>query len=63
MNSGNACYHSVHNIFSARLLYKKVKIRKHKSISMHSVLYGCETCSLTLREEQDAEENVWTQGG
>jgi hypothetical protein len=29
------------------------------------VLYGCETWSLTLREEygQIAEENIWTEDG
>jgi hypothetical protein len=26
LNSGNACYHSVHNILSSRLLSKNVKI-------------------------------------
>jgi hypothetical protein len=26
-------------------------------------LYGCETWSLTLSEEQGAEENVWSEGG
>jgi hypothetical protein len=34
---GNACYHSVQNLLSSRLL--------------SVVLYGCETWSLTLREE------------
>jgi hypothetical protein len=32
MSSGNACYHSVHNLLSSRLLLKKLKIRVYKTI-------------------------------
>jgi hypothetical protein len=31
LNSGNACYHSVQNLFSSRLLSKNVKIRIYKT--------------------------------
>jgi hypothetical protein len=51
LNSGNACYHSVHNLLSSRLLSKNIKIRIHKTVILPVVLYGCETWSLTLREE------------
>jgi hypothetical protein len=51
LNPGNACYHSVQNLLSSRLLSKKIKIRIYKTISLPVVLYGCETWSLTLREE------------
>jgi hypothetical protein len=51
LNSGNACYHSVQNILSSRLLSKSVKIRIYKTTNMPVVLYGCETWSLTLREK------------
>jgi hypothetical protein len=51
LNSGNACYHSVQNLLSSRLLPKNLKIRIYKTISLPVVLYGCETWSLTLREE------------
>jgi hypothetical protein len=51
LNSGNACYHSVQNFLSSRLLYKNIKIRIHKTIILPVVLYGCETWSLILREE------------
>jgi hypothetical protein len=51
MNSGNVCYHSVQNLLSSRLLSKNVKIRIYKTIISPVVLYGCETWSLTLREE------------
>jgi hypothetical protein len=50
-NSGNACYHSVQNLQSSRLLLKNVKLRICKTIILPVVLYGCETLSLTLKEE------------
>jgi hypothetical protein len=52
LKSGNACYHSVQNLLSSRLLSKNTKIRVHRTIILPVVLYGCETWSLTLREEQ-----------
>jgi hypothetical protein len=51
LNSGNACYHSVQNLLSSRLLSKNLKIRIYKTIILPVVLYECETWSLTLREE------------
>jgi hypothetical protein len=51
LNSGNACYHSVQNFLSF-LLSKDVKIRIHRTIVLPPVLYGCETWSVALREEQ-----------
>jgi hypothetical protein len=51
LNSGNACYHSVQNLLSSRLLSKNVKVRIYKSIILPVVLYGCETWSLRVREE------------
>jgi hypothetical protein len=52
LNSGNVCYHSVQNLLSSRLLSKNTKIRVYRSMILPFVLYGCETWSLTLREEQ-----------
>jgi hypothetical protein len=49
--SGNACYYSVQNLLSFRLLSKIVKIREQKTIILPVVVYGCEIWSLTLREE------------
>jgi hypothetical protein len=43
LNSGNACYYSVHNLLSSRLV--------SKTVILPVVLDGCETWSLTLREE------------
>jgi hypothetical protein len=36
---------------SSRLLSRNVKVRIYKTIILSVVLYGCETWSLTLREE------------
>jgi hypothetical protein len=49
--SSNACYHSVQNLLSSWLLSRNLKIRIYKTIILPVVLYGCETWSLTLREE------------
>jgi hypothetical protein len=39
------------NLLSSRLLSKNLKIKIYKMIILPVVLYGCETWSLTLREE------------
>ena len=51
LKSGNACYHSVQNLLSSSLLSKNLKIKVYRTIILPVVLYGCETWSLTLREE------------
>jgi hypothetical protein len=51
LNSGNACYHSVQSLLSSRLLSRNVKVKIYKIIILPVVLYGCETWSVTLREE------------
>jgi len=50
---GIACYYSVQNLLSSSLLSKKLKIKIYRTTSLilPVVLYGCETWSLTLREE------------
>jgi hypothetical protein len=52
LNSGNACYYSVQNILSSSLLSKNLKIKIYRTVILPFVLYGCETWSLTLREER-----------
>jgi len=52
LKSGNACYHSVQNLLSSSLLSKSIMIKTYRSIILPVVLYGCETWSLTLREER-----------
>ena len=49
LRSGNACYHSMHNLLSSRLLSKNLKIKICRTIILSVVLYGCETWSLSLR--------------
>jgi hypothetical protein len=51
LNSGNACYHSVQNLLSSRLISKNLKIKMYKTAILPVVLYGCETWSLTFGEE------------
>jgi len=52
LKSGNACCHSVQNLLSSSLLSKNLKIKIYRIIILPLVLYGCETWSLTLREER-----------
>jgi hypothetical protein len=51
VRTSNACCHSVLNALSSRLLSKKEKTKILTTLMLPVVLYGCETCSLTLREE------------
>ena len=48
----NDCYYSVQNLLSSRLLSKHLKIKIYRTIILPVVLYGCETWSLTLRQER-----------
>jgi len=52
LQSGNACYHSVQNLLSSRLLSKNIKFKINRTIILPVVLYGCETWLHTLREER-----------
>ena len=40
------------NLLSSRLLSKNLKIKIYRTIILPVVFYGCETWSLTLREER-----------
>jgi hypothetical protein len=62
-------YCSVWDLMSSCLLPKSTKLKIHiKTTILPVVLYGCETWSLTFREEyilrvsceHGAEENIWT---
>jgi hypothetical protein len=49
LNSGNACYHSVQNLLSSRLLSKNVKVRIYKTrntIGISSQRTSVASCSL-----------------
>jgi len=52
LRSGNACYRSVQNLLSSRLLSKNLKIKIYRTIILPVVLYGYEIWSLTLWEER-----------
>ncbi|KAJ4434159.1 hypothetical protein ANN_16479 [Periplaneta americana] len=52
INMGNACYYSVEKLLSSSLLSKNLKVRIYKTVILPVVLYGCETWTLILREEQ-----------
>jgi hypothetical protein len=52
LKSRNACYNSVQNLLCSSLLSKDLKIKIYRAIIIHVVLYGCETWSLTFREER-----------
>ena len=64
---GNACYRSVQKLLSSSLLSKNLKTKIHRTIILPVVLYGCQTWSLTLREEHRLRvfenrvlrENIW----
>ncbi|KAJ4437069.1 hypothetical protein ANN_17204 [Periplaneta americana] len=51
INMGNACYYSVEKLLSSSLLSKNLKVRIYKTVILPVVLYGCETWTLTLKEE------------
>jgi hypothetical protein len=57
-NSANACYYSIQNILSSRLISKNLKIKIYKTVILPVVLYGCETWSLTLEEEHRLRDFV-----
>ena len=52
LESGNACYHSLQNLLYSSFLSKNIKIKIYRTIILPGVLYGCETWSLTWREER-----------
>jgi hypothetical protein len=51
LNSGNACYYAVQNLFVFYLISKTIRIRKYKTKILHAVLYGCKIWSLMSKEE------------
>ena len=51
LKSVNACYHLGQNLLSSSLLSKNLMIKIYRIIILPVLLYGCETWSLTFREE------------
>jgi hypothetical protein len=52
LKSENACYHSVQNLWFSSLLSRNAKIKIYRIRIFPVVGHGCETLSLTLREER-----------
>ena len=50
LKSGNACCHSVQNLWSSNLQSKHINIKIYRTIILPVVLYGCETWSLAVME-------------
>ena len=50
LKSGNACYHSLQSLLCSTLLSKNIKVKIYRTIIL-PVLYGCDTWSLTFKEE------------
>jgi hypothetical protein len=51
LNLGTSCYHSVQNLLSSCMQSKNIKFKIYGTIILPVVLYGCETGSLTLKEQ------------
>jgi len=51
LKSGNVCFHSVQYLLSSSVLSKNLKTKTYSTTILPVVLYGCETWSLTLKEE------------
>jgi len=52
LKPANACYHSAQNLLSSSSLSKYLKIKIYRTVILSVVLCGCETWSLTLREDR-----------
>ena len=50
--SGNVCYHSVQILLSSSFLFKNLKIKIYRTITLPVVLFGHETWSLAWKEER-----------
>ena len=56
MKLGDACYYSVQNLLSFRLLSKNVKIKIYRRMILSVVLYGYETWFFAIRVEYRLKE-------
>jgi hypothetical protein len=59
LNSGNTCYHLLHNILSPCLLSRNVKIRIYKTIILSVALYGFKIWSLIFGLKRDKVLRGW----
>ena len=51
LKTGNGCHPSGQNVLSSSVLSRNSKINIYRTIILPVVFYGCETWSLTVREE------------
>jgi hypothetical protein len=51
LKSGNACYHSVQNLFIFKFAIKDLKVKIYINVTSLVFFYGCQTWSLTFIEE------------
>ena len=56
MKSENTSYHWVQNLLFLSLIFNSIWMKIYGTIILPAVLYGCETWSLTLREERRLSE-------
>jgi hypothetical protein len=52
LNSGNACYHSVQNFLSSRLLSKNVKVKIYKTIILPVLLLEAVASERLVKTEE-----------
>ena len=50
-NKQLVCYHSVQNLVSFSLISNNIRIKIYRTKILPVVFYGCETWSITMREE------------
>lgn len=55
LNSGNACYNSVQNILSSRLLSQSKSIKIYRTIIWSVVSYGCENIFSQIKRRVQTE--------
>jgi hypothetical protein len=51
LNLGSACYHSVQILLPSHLLSRNITVKLKKNLILPVVLCGCDTWSVSLREE------------
>jgi len=56
LNLQTACYHSPQNVWFSALLFKNIKIKIYKTITLPRVLTHAKLWSLMLNEEQGTED-------
>jgi hypothetical protein len=53
INMGNTCYYVLRNILRSKLLKKDTKCKIYKTLTRPVVLYGCESWTITKKEEEN----------